>query len=274
MTSQPVSYEAPGRFRIISHNSSPALYPKEVHDEVQVCIPFPRALYCVRRLSGLGRSLIHELGPRDILAIPSGQPHELTWRRRAHIVSLMFTNDFIAEVAAAPTLRLRDTFTVRDPFISAAAVELRDALAADRPPVAMVEAMATAIAYRIAGHSKRVKGLDERGSATPFSARQFKLLDDYVEAHLDQQVTLRELAQLVDLSQWHFLSRFRASYGMSPQAFIGERRFERARRLLEGSNLTIMQIALEIGLSHSHFSRSFLERFGSSPSEYRKRVHS
>jgi len=274
MTSQPVSYEAPGRFRIISHNSSPALYPEEAHDEVQVCIPFPRALYCVRRLSEHGRSLIHELGPRDILAIPSGQPHEVTWRRRAHIVSLMFNEAFLAEAAAAPGLRLHDIFTVRDPFISAAAVELRDALAADRPPVAMVEAMATAIAYRIAGHSKRVRGLDDRGSASPFTARQFKLLDDYVEGHLDQQVSLSELAHLVDLSNWHFLSRFRASYGMSPQAFISERRFERARRLLEASDLTILQIALEIGLSHSHFSRRFLERFGVSPSEYRKRARS
>jgi transcriptional regulator GlxA family with amidase domain len=45
---------------------------------------------------------------------------------------------------------------------------------------------------------------------------------------------------------------------------------ERARDLLSTSDAPIVAVALEVGMSHSHFSRTFLGRVGVSPSEYRQ----
>jgi len=72
------------------------------------------------------------------------------------------------------------------------------------------------------------------------------------------------------LSMWHFLRRFSASHGLSPHAFITQRRLARAKELLAKTNLSIVEIALAVGMSHSHFSRTFLAQFGMAPREFRQ----
>jgi AraC family transcriptional regulator len=65
------------------------------------------------------------------------------------------------------------------------------------------------------------------------------------------------------------MRRFNASYGISPHAYIAERRLAKAQVLLGESRMSITEVAIEVGMSHSHFSRTFLRRFGVSPREFR-----
>ena len=102
-----------------------------------------------------------------------------------------------------------------------------------------------------------------------FPQSQLARIERFIEEHLDEPISLAALAELVDLSMWHFMRRFNASHGLSPHEVITQRRLARAQRLLSDSKLTITEVALEIGMSHSHFSRSFLRRYGLSPREYR-----
>jgi AraC family transcriptional regulator len=67
------------------------------------------------------------------------------------------------------------------------------------------------------------------------------------------------------------MRRFNASCGVSPHEFITQRRLSRARNLLSDSKLSVAEIALEIGMTHSHLSRTFLRRFGLSPREFRRK---
>jgi hypothetical protein len=117
MTKRPIAFAAPGRFEFYAHSFPSALYAEGKHDGVQICVAFPQARYTVTRRSETGRLLVHNLGARDILAIPAGQPQA----RRAGIASLMLSDAFITQALGVETLCVFDTFTVRDPFISAAA---------------------------------------------------------------------------------------------------------------------------------------------------------
>jgi AraC family transcriptional regulator len=271
MSKWPPMFSDPGRFEINCHFSPPTVYPEETHETVEICVPLERALYNVTCQSETGRALVYYLGARDVLAVPVGQPHSVDWRRSADIVSLHMSEAFIARALGLPSLHLQDMFTLRDPFISAAAAQLRMSLRADgRPSLAFAEAMATAIAYRVGLGAARGRGIRAGESVRALSASQLARIERFIEEHLDQPISLAALAELVGLSMWHFMRCFNASHGLSPREVITERRLARAQRLLSDSKLTITEVALEIGMSHSHFSRSFLRRYGLSPREYRR----
>lgn len=261
------------RFTVGYHLSEPAYYADEEHEAVQVCIPMARARYRVDRQSAGGRRLTQELCSRDILVLPAGQTHAITWRRPAGVVTLYLSGAFLADTLKRPALDFADTLTLRDPFITSAAAELAVALELEGSANPLyTEALVTVIAYRLGSNAD---GWHPGSAAAdpPLAPGQRARLDDFIDAHLDQRVTLGELAAVIGLSNWHFLRRFSATHGMTPSEYLTARRYERASRMLRETSLSITQIALEVGLSHCHFSRTFLRRFAMSPSEFRKREH-
>jgi AraC family transcriptional regulator len=143
-----------------------------------------------------------------------------------------------------------------------------------QPSLVFAEAMATAIAYRVGVGAAMGRGIRAGESVPGLSASQLARIERFIEEHLDQPISLAALAELVDLSMWHFMRRFNASHGLSPREVITQRRLARAQKLLSESKLTITEVALEIGMSHSHFSRSFSRRYGLSPREYRRQLPS
>ena len=93
---------------------------------------------------------------------------------------------------------------------------------------------------------------------------------DYIDAHLDQDLTLAELAAVAGFSPSHFKALFRQATGTPVHRFVLERRVERARlHLLEG-RLSVTEVALETGFAHpSHMARWMRRLLGLSPSQVR-----
>jgi AraC family transcriptional regulator len=272
MSNRPIALAVPGRFELFCHHSPPMIYPEEAHSAVQVCIPLEQARYSVTRQSETGRRLVHHLDESDVLAVPKEQPHGVAWQRSADIVSLLLDEQFIAEALGIGQFRIPDAFTVRDRFISDAAAQLRTSLRSSSGCLSMLftEAVTITIAYRIGLSAPTARGIRDgtRLSALPVSTRA--RLEQFIDAHLDQQISLRGLAAQAGMSMWHFLRRFRVTYGLSPHELIRQRRLARARALLSDTNLSIAEVALEVGMTHSHFSRTFLNRCGASPTAFRR----
>ena len=264
-----ICFESPGRFKIVSHVATTSLACDDAYTGLQICLPFPQTLTCIRMTTRDGRSVTHRFYGRDILAVPADLARELIWRCPTRVLSLMLRRDFTSRALGAEQSTPGEAFTVRDPFISAAGDQLRETLRRAAPSPAMVEALVTAIACRLVAEGPLDRVSIGSHTAPVLSDAQRVMLERRIEGALDQALTTGSLATGLGLSRWRFLRRFHSTYAMSPQAFIAERRFARARRLLEESTLSILQIALEVGLSHSHFSRSFLIRFGRTPREYR-----
>ena len=97
-------------------------------------------------------------------------------------------------------------------------------------------------------------------------------ITDYIEAHLDTQITLPHLAALAGLSAFHLQRMFRASGGVSPHGWVQHRRLARAKALLaEGE--PIARIASACGFSsQSHLTRVFKTHTGTTPSAFRRSV--
>ncbi len=270
MSKRPLVFASPGRFEIVYHESAPVVYPEEQHESIQVCVPMDDARYRVARRSETGRALVHDLDARDVLVVPTGQPHAVTWQRSAGIVSLQLAEAFVEEAMDVPRVQLPDSFTVRDPFISAAALQVRKILHAEGGvSPAFGEALAISIAYRVGvGAADARMRAAERVRA--LGMRQTSRIDQYIDERLDQPITLAELAALVGLTRWHFMRRFQARTGCTPHEYILRRRVAHAQMLLTTTERSIGDIALDVGISHSHFSRTFAERIGVSPREYRR----
>jgi AraC-like DNA-binding protein len=95
-----------------------------------------------------------------------------------------------------------------------------------------------------------------------------------VKRLLDQEFherwTLRQLADRVGLAPSYLAELFVDQLGQPPHRYLNERRIDRARELLETSDVTITALAHSLGFSSSqHFARVFRQLAGSTPTGYR-----
>ncbi|MFY0687147.1 MAG: AraC family transcriptional regulator [Cyclobacteriaceae bacterium] len=95
-------------------------------------------------------------------------------------------------------------------------------------------------------------------------------LQSIMETNFSQNLTLTEYAELCHRSLSSFKRDFQASYGTTPGKWLIDRRLQFAKNLLINEDLTIAQIAYQSGFENSsHFSRSFKEVYGKTPSDHR-----
>jgi AraC-like DNA-binding protein len=93
---------------------------------------------------------------------------------------------------------------------------------------------------------------------------------EYLQSHLSDPDALQKVSERLCVSPRHCQRLFRVAMGCSPSEYLTELRLRRAATLLASTNLSVSEIALEVGyLSLSHFSRVFRERFGKTPRAFR-----
>lgn len=112
------------------------------------------------------------------------------------------------------------------------------------------------------------------GSNAPFKGRlsrsEVELILDHMKQHLDEPISLQELADLVGLSRFHFCTSFRRATGKTPHQWLIDLRIAEARRLLQDRRLSITEIALAVGYqTPSSFAHAFRLSVGVTPSEFR-----
>jgi AraC family transcriptional regulator len=98
---------------------------------------------------------------------------------------------------------------------------------------------------------------------------------DYIHQHLDRNITLAELAALVELTPRYFCEVFRRTTGRPPHQFQIEQRIERAKSLLERPSVPLREVALMAGFSsQSHLNVYFRRIAGMTPARYRAQCSS
>ena len=105
-----------------------------------------------------------------------------------------------------------------------------------------------------------------RGGLPPRALRRVR---EYIEAHLEQTISIEALAGIVGLSKYHFARAFKQSEGLTPHDYLLQCRVRRAQELLANTDLSLAEIALASGFSdQSHCARHFRERVGITPRSY------
>jgi AraC family transcriptional regulator len=115
-------------------------------------------------------------------------------------------------------------------------------------------------------------------SAPPFRRRgllpwQVRRVTAYMRDRLDRNISLGELAGLLDLSRFHFCTAFRLATGQTPHEWLTARRIDHARELLRNPDLRVTDIALAVGYgTPSAFTASFRKATGMTPTDFRRRL--
>jgi AraC family transcriptional regulator len=100
---------------------------------------------------------------------------------------------------------------------------------------------------------------------------QKRKLTEYIEEHLAEDISLPALAEIADLSPFHFARAFKQSFGLPPHRYLVSRRIEKAKNLLATPALPVTQIGLDLGFGEaSSFATAFRKHAGLTPTEYRR----
>lgn len=94
---------------------------------------------------------------------------------------------------------------------------------------------------------------------------------EYIAENLNENLTVGALAEIVNMSSSHFSRVFKQQTGFSPYDYILISRLNRAKYLLQVTDMTVSAIVYEIGFnSESNFIYFFTENEGISPGKFRK----
>jgi AraC-like DNA-binding protein len=108
-------------------------------------------------------------------------------------------------------------------------------------------------------------------SGPRLTAWQRRKVLEHIESRLSQPLRNRELAALLDYSEFHFNVAFRNSLGKSPHVFLIRRRIERAQQLMLSTRMPLCDIAAECGLAdQAHLTRLFRKVVGETPAAWRR----
>lgn len=162
-------------------------------------------------------------------------------------------------------------FTDRaDPFVRhlgrALTDEIREADATGR---LLAESIITTMMLHIVHrHSNRTRRVPRRHPA--LTGPGLRQVVDYIDECLSENIRLNRLADLAGMDVYQFARAFREATGTPPYQYVIERRVDRAVRLLLNTNLSIADIAHEVGLSsQSHLTTTFRKVMGTTPHAYR-----
>ena len=91
-----------------------------------------------------------------------------------------------------------------------------------------------------------------------------------IEARLAEPIQVRELADEIHMSPFHFARMFKLSTGHAPHAYITRQRMDRARALLATTQLPLLEVAARVGYqTQAHFTGVFHRYVGTTPRVYR-----
>jgi AraC family transcriptional regulator len=218
------------------------------------------------------------IGPRRICLTPgeaitqwqhSGHPEILQVYLRQSIYEQAVSEMYGCDPSVA---ELVPRFAILDPLLEQLAIAITTAL---RDGTAEDGLYIDTLAQMMGVHLARMHSARSRPVRMPttkaISGWRMRRLIDFIEAHLDGDLSLEAMATEVEISPLYLARAFKAAVGQSPHQYVLARRIERAKELLRNSDTPIVDVALASGFSsQSHLSNWFLRHVGVSPATYRR----
>jgi AraC family transcriptional regulator len=234
-----------------------------------------RSYSLVQRLDGR----VHEgrVVKGNIIFTPAGQSTEWTWQNEVDVLHLSLEPGFLATIAAEvlemdlDRVDLIYGFSISDPMIEQVGQALLSELLSESPSGRLyTESLTNVLAvHLLKQHSSANRSPKQPCSGLPPYKLQRAI--DYIHDRLEEALTLAEIAEAVDMSPYYFARQFKQSTGVAPYQYLTERRIERAKALLSGTDESIAEIGLRLGFTNqSHFTAQFRKLTGMTPRSFRQ----
>lgn len=212
-------------------------------------------------------------GTGDIAIIPAGVTHRCSWDTPAQFIILALEPSLLQQIGQdwvnPDQIELTPRFmSETDGFIQSIFSTLK--AEAEMGGIAshlLLDSLQTALAIHLLRNycttrpklSTYTNGL---------SQAQLIRVTDYIKAYLHQDLKLDQIAAIAQLSPYHFLRLFKQSLGITPHQYILQQRLDKAKYLLQHSELSIAEIAVRTGFcDQSHLTRHFKRILGITPKQ-------
>ncbi|HJQ27181.1 MAG TPA: AraC family transcriptional regulator [Blastocatellia bacterium] len=252
----------------------PGELPEMQLGEHEIAIPLDGA-YTVEAstASGFRRLAIRSVGHTCL--IPAGQPYRVRWDDELENVSIFLPPAFLSRLAAeslmTERLELIEGCGVQDPFIRELGIRLTAEIASPHPAGRLYgETLVDTLAAHLLRHYTTAS-TRQPAMQGGLSGHKLRRATDYINDNLSRELTLAEIANVLDLSTYHFVRAFKQATGHTPHQYLLKSRVERAKQLLAETELPLAEISYLVGFnSQSHFTASFRRLARLTPKTYRE----
>ncbi len=227
------------------------------------------------KLSSGGRLIRTTGGGGNLCITPAGQAISARWDKPLQNLGIFFQASFISGVAAengfSPNVEFVEVYKDTDALVQTLGVTLLESAAAEEPlgrlyTDSLIQTLTLHILSKYTTASKK-RALANGG----LSGYRLRRVVEHIDANLDDEISLADLAAVAGLSQFHFSRAFRKSTGKTPQQFLMLRRVERAKQLLERADLPLVEVSLRSGFKNqSHFTTLFRKYTNLTPKLWRE----
>ncbi|WP_315832118.1 AraC family transcriptional regulator [Bradyrhizobium prioriisuperbiae] len=253
---------------IASTHGEPGSHPLPAIDAHRIRVHLSPATRSFCRETGY--PALREVG--DIDLIPSGTAGGFDAETAYESLEIRLSPTVLDRVAAeigrpasAGAFEMRHMLRNDRIFLLARALE-NDLTASSPSGILYAESVGVALAIQLLGLTE-----DPPARAIRLSPNQLKRVLSYIDAHLDQPLTLETLSREAGVSSSHLRTWFKVATGLTVHRYVLRRRVERARVLLLQGALRPSEVALEVGFAHqSHLARWIRREFGCTPNSLRR----
>ena len=212
----------------------------------------------------------------DIAILPKGIVNSAVWYDRSEVILLSVDSELVEKVACETlnnnSIQIIPQRQVRDIQIVNIALALKAELESGCLAGSFYGDYLTnaLIVYLLNKYSNGTKQLNETSKIDVAQAK-IKQVKDYINDNLAENLNLSKIAEIANISTYHFARLFKQKTGYSPHQYILQHRIEKAKTLLSKTNLSIVEIAYSIGCSsQSNFTSLFRQKVGTTPQKYRQ----
>jgi AraC family transcriptional regulator len=180
-----------------------------------------------------------------------------------------FVADVVRDSLAADRIEFAGQRSASDATIALYAEAFHAEIAADSPNgLLYADTLTVGFALHLLSNYAvaRPRIASPRGKLNSF---QLRTVVDFIQSHLDEDVSLLTLAEQAHVTPFHFARLFRATVGMPPHQFVLRQRIQKSVGLITARKLPLAQIAVESGFhDQPHFTRAFRRVLGVTPAKY------
>jgi AraC family transcriptional regulator len=214
------------------------------------------------KISASGKCVATKGSSGNLCITPAGQPISAIWSKPLDNMGITLEPDFINRAARengfADGFEFAEVYKHSDPLIQHLGLTLlAEAESATPSGRLFSDSLIQTLTLHLLTHYGTSKPTKQNvtGGLSGYKLRRVK---EFIDANLEDDLSLAEISSIADLSQFHFARAFRKSTGLTPQQFLMQQRIERAKDLLSKNDLPIVEVSLRTGFKNqSHFTSLF-----------------
>jgi AraC family transcriptional regulator len=214
------------------------------------------------RISASGKLLRKNCEPGSICITPAKQLIGASWEKPLDNMGFFLEPEFVNKIALEnrfnPQFEFAEIYKDKDPLVEHIGVALLAESESESSAGRLyADSLIQTLTLHLLKNYSNASYIQENLNGG-LSGYKLRRVQEFINANLEEDLSLAEIAEVADLSQYHFARAFRKSTNLTPQQYLMQQRIERAKQLLATDDLPIVEISLRTGFKNqSHFTTLF-----------------